>query len=149
MHFETKDNFSVTFHYQQGFETDKSDPGLNIHTLGNTKNTPVDKIGENFYSSQMFEELESFIGLVDAFENKQDGKWFRDDAPEEATMKFKFKKNELTLWIVNLDDKFCKCEFDKKTTSQIISLLKKIKKDWMKINKKPTTKARKFLKKFF
>ena len=39
MDFKTKDNFSVTFHYQQGFETDKSDPGLNIHTLGNTKNT--------------------------------------------------------------------------------------------------------------
>ena len=146
MDFKTKDNISVAFHYQQGFETKKNDPGLNISTLGNTDNIPVDEIGENFYSSQMFEVYETFAEFADALKRKKKGTWSEDEHPTEITLKFNFKKDELTLWIVNLDGKFCKCEFDKKTTSEIIELLQKIKKDWSTINQSPMTKIRKFFK---
>ena len=147
MDFKTKDNFSVSFHYQQGFETTNNDPGLNISTLGNTENTPSDKIGETFYSSQMFEVYETFAELADAIGKKLKGNWSLDDDPEEVTLKFDFKKDELILWISNIDGKFCKCQFDKETSNQIIDLFKKIKEDWKKINNKPLNKIRNLFKK--
>ena len=92
----------------------------------NTENTPSDKIGETFYSSQMFEVYETFAELADAIGKKLKGNWSLDDDPEEVTLKFDFKKDELILWISNIDGKFCKCQFDKETSNQIIDLFKKI-----------------------